>query len=44
MRIYEGDELIFDGSDPATVIIVETPQDLVELEAAIMALADDDEP
>jgi len=44
VRIYEGDELVFDGSDPTTYIIVETPEDLAKLQAAIMAQADDDEP
>jgi hypothetical protein len=43
VRIYEGDELVFDGSDPATYIIIEAPVDLAKIEAAFMALADPDE-
>jgi len=34
LRIYDGDELIFDGSDPSTYIVCETAE---ELEAAFAA-------
>jgi hypothetical protein len=38
LRIYEGDELVFDGSDPTAYIVCETAEDLA---AALAALAID---
>jgi hypothetical protein len=36
LRIYDGDEVVFDGSDPTTYVLCETAE---ELEAAFAALA-----
>ena len=39
--IYDGDELIFDGSDPSTYIVCRTPEDIRRaLEAALGGLDD----
>jgi len=35
LRIYDGDELIFDGSDPSTYMVCESAE---QLEAAFAAL------
>jgi len=37
LRIYDGDELIFDGSDPSTYTVCETAE---QLEAAFAAAGD----
>jgi hypothetical protein len=39
LRIYDGDELIFDGSDPSTYTRCETGE---QLEAAFAAAGEDD--
>jgi hypothetical protein len=37
MRIYEGDELIFDGSDPTSYVVLETAEDIAAFCAGIAA-------
>jgi len=39
LRIYEGDELVFDGSDPTTYVVCSTAEEL----AAAMGLNVDEE-
>jgi hypothetical protein len=43
IRIYEGDELVFDGSDPSSYTIIATAEDLAAFQAKIMAMANEDE-
>ena len=42
LRIYDGDELIFDGSDPTTYTVCETAEQLVAAFAAAAGVAEDD--
>jgi hypothetical protein len=37
VRIYEDDELIFDGSDPSSYVVLETPEDIAAFCARIAA-------
>ena len=37
VRIYEGDELIFDGSDPTSYVVLESAEDVAEFCARIAA-------
>jgi hypothetical protein len=37
VRIYEGDELIFDGSDPATYVVLQTPEQIAGFCARLAA-------
>jgi len=37
VRIYEGDELIFDGSDPTSYVVLETAEDVAEFCARVAA-------
>lgn len=39
LRIYDGEELVFDGSDPGTYTVCETAE---ELEAAFASAAEDE--
>lgn len=41
LRIYDGDELIFDGSDPTTYTVCETAEQLEAALAAAGAAKDD---
>jgi hypothetical protein len=41
LRIYDGDELIFDGSDPSTYTVCETAEQLEAAFAAARAAKDD---
>ena len=41
LRIYDGDELIFDGSDPSTYIVCTTTEQLEAAFAAIGATKED---
>ena len=43
IRIYEGDELVFDGRDRGSYHIIKTADDLAAFQAKIMALTDSDE-
>jgi len=36
LRIYEGDELIFDYDDPTTYIVLETPEDVARFFAELL--------
>ena len=40
IRIYDGDELIFDGDDPTTYVICETAEQIESLFAKIAAGCD----
>jgi len=42
LRIYDGDELIFDGSDPTTYTVCETAEQLVAAFATAAGVAEDD--
>ncbi len=37
VRIYDGDELIFDGSDPSTYVVLETAEEIDAFCARIAA-------
>jgi len=41
LRIYDGDEVIFDGSDPSTYIVCETAEQLEAAFAAASAAKED---
>ena len=41
LRIYDGDELIFDGSDPSTYMVCETAEQLKAAFAVIGAAKED---
>ena len=41
LRIYDGDELIFDGSDPSTYIVCETAEQLEAAFAVVGAAKED---
>ena len=43
IRIYEGDELVFDGRDRGSYHIIQTEDDLAALQAKIMALTDNED-
>lgn len=43
LRIYEGDALVFDGSDPTTYIVCETADDFAAALAASTTWRPDDE-
>ena len=43
IRIYEGDELVFDGRDWGSYHTIRSEHDLAAFQAKIMALADSDE-
>ena len=42
LGIYDGDELIFDGSDPSTYMVCETAEQLEAAFAAVGTAAKDD--
>ena len=37
VRIYEGDELIFDGADPTTYVVLQTPEQIADFCARLAA-------
>jgi hypothetical protein len=37
VRIYEGDELIFDGSDPTTYVVLQTAEQIADFCARLAA-------
>ena len=37
VRIYEGGELIFDGSDPTTYVVLQTPEQIADFCARLAA-------
>ena len=43
IRIYEGDELVFDGRDRGSYHIIETEDDLAAFQAKLMALIDSEQ-
>ncbi len=42
LRIYDGDELMFDGSDPSTYTVCTTAEELAAAFAAVGTAAKDD--